>query len=397
MKKNILVLAGGLYQLPLIKTLKKKGFGVVLFDGNSSAIGFDYVDRGVVIDIGDATDCALSAKKLSDLVGVSSIVNEASVLTVAYIAEELGLFGIGVDAAKKCTDKVLMRECFYKFGLKVPLFGRANDFSQAEKLVDDIGFPVVVKPVDSSGSRGVSKVDYPYDLSVAYGSAVNHSKSGGVIVEGFLDGVEYTVEAYSVDGVAHILGFSQKKRVPFPACVSIELVYMPFELNPHGRVVVDAALKAINAVGLKDGPSHIEIIVTADGPYVVEIAARGGGFRIFPEIIQAVSGVNPIDLLVSQLSGAKPLIRRSKNDAAVLRFFSPPRSGSIVNIDGVEKARQVENIVDVVIESNTIGSYFDGIKKDGDRPGYLLSIAGTVEQALRSADESEKCVDFIIE
>jgi biotin carboxylase len=394
--QNFLVLAGGVYQLPLIQALKRKNFNVVLFDGNPNAVGFKYADQGVVIDISNHVACLESSRELANISGVASIVNEASVVTVAYIAQELGLFGIGLEVAKRATNKVLMRESFLNHKMKIPIYGDAKTIEEINQLAFNIGFPAIIKPVDSSGSRGVFQVNSIDEVESIFTSAINESQAGKVIIESFLDGVEFTVEAYSINGNATVLGFSQKKRVPFPACVSIELQYMPFEDHESGRAIVEAALDAIRAVGIENGPSHTEIIMTNDGPYVVEIAARGGGFRIFPEIIEAISGVDPIDLIIEQSIGNVPSINKIKNRAAVLRFFTPNAFGTISGIYGVEMARKVNDVVDVFIEPNLTGKIFNGITKDGDRPGYILTISEDINGAVRAADEAEKMVSFEI-
>lgn len=393
--KSLLILAGGVYQLPLIREARRRGLYVTLFDGDPGAPGFQISDAGEVVDIADPQAVITAARRVLPI-GVASIVNEVSVRTAAAAAAALGLPGIGVDAAAVCTDKVLMRTQFERAGIPCPRFGAVRQAADAMKVAASIGFPVVVKPVDNSGSRGVRRVDGFEGLEIATEFALSQSRKGEAIIEGFLDGTEYTVETFTANGQTEVLGFSEKVRLPFPHCVSISLTYGTYADFPMGPAIVDAAKQAIVAAGLMNGPGHIEVMLTESGPVVVELAARGGGYRIFSEILSGISGVDPIAAVIDQALGLVPRIQPTVRKAAVLRFFNPPESGTLRSVTGVSEARQIENVLDVVVEAE-IGQPFRGITRDGERPGYVIAIADTREQALLAADQAERLVVFAIE
>jgi hypothetical protein len=129
---------------------------------------------------------------------------------------------------------------------------------------------------------------------------------------------------------------------------------------------------------------------------VVEIAARGGGFRIFPEILKEISGVDVIDLVIDQSLGIPCAINPTKEKAAVLRFLNPEARGIVLGVSGIELAKKIPSVKDVVLEETVIGSIYSGINKDGDRPGYILTVAETIEDALKAADSAEKSIIFDI-
>ncbi len=391
----LLVLAGGIYQLPLIHAARRRGLRVMLFDGDPGALGFQHADAGEVVDISDPDAVIAAARRVAPR-GIASIVNEVSVRTNAAAAAALGLPGIGVEAAAVCTDKFLMRASFERAGLFCPRFGAVTRVSDAAKLAAAIGFPVVVKPVDNSGSRGVRRVEGFEDLEDAMAIALSQSRKREAIIEGFLDGTEYTIETFTVNGNTEILGISDKIRLPFPHCVSISLTYSPFSDDPARQAIADAAKKAVVAAGLLNGPGHIEVILTAAGPVVVELAARGGGYRIFSEILPAISGVDPVDAVIDQALGLVPEVTPTSHRAAVLRFFNPPITGTLRSVTGAQAARQVENVLDVVIETE-VGQPFRGITRDGERPGYVITVADTREEALSAADRAEQLVVFAID
>lgn len=393
--RTLLVLAGGLYQLPLIFAAKRRGLRVVLFDRDPEAPGFAHADLGELVDIADPDAVVTAAMRVAPS-AVTSIVSEASVRTAAAAAAALGLPGIGLETAAMCTDKFLMRTCFERAGLPCPRFAVVDRVEEALRLVPEIGFPLVVKPVDSSGSRGVRRVDAIEGLDMAVDLALSGSRQRRAILESFLDGTECTVETFTVDGQTQVLGMSDKVHVPFPHCVSISLTYPPFFDQPTRQAIAEAAVQAINAVGLRNGPGHVEVIVTESGPVVVELAARGGGYQIFSDILLGLSGVDPVEAVIDLALGLVPQVTPTRARAAVLRFFNPPLTGVLRDVAGVADARRLEDVFDVVVAAQ-IGQPLGQITRDGERPGYIITMAETRERALAAADRAERTVIFTIE
>ena len=394
-ERTLLVLAGGPFQLPIIHAAKRRGLRVVLFDGSADAVGFAHADDGAVVDIADPV-AAVEAARRVDPDGVAAIVNEVSVTTTAAIAAALGLPGLDPETAANCTDKFRMRQCFERAGLPVPRYEAVATLDEATAAVARIGFPMVVKPVDSSGSRGVRRVESLAELAPALELALSNSRQRRAILESFLDGTECTVETFTVDGVTHVLGMSDKVHLPFPHCVSISLHYPPFFEQSTQMAIAAAAAAAIDATGMRNGPGHVEVIVTSGGPVVVEVAARGGGYRIFSDILVRISGVDPvegvIDLAMGQAPDATPTCRR----AAVLRFFNPQTTGILREVSGLDEARRIPNVLDIVVEAQ-VGKPLGGITRDGERPGYIITIADTRAEAVAAADLAEETVRFTID
>jgi biotin carboxylase len=268
--------------------------------------------------------------------------------------------------------------------------------AEAMAAMPAVGLPLVVKPVDSSGSRGVRRVDAVEELAAAVDLALSNSRQGRAIIESFLDCTECTVETFTVEGRTVVLGMSDKVHLPFPHCVSISLTYPPIFDEPTCRSIADAAARAIDATGLQNGPGHVEVILTESGPVVVEVAARGGGYRIFSDILPAISGVDPVDAVIDLAMGRVPNVTPTRARAAVLRFFNPRMTGTVQRIDGVEEARRLADVHDVVVEVE-VGKRVGGITRDGERPGYIISVADTRERALLAADRAEQIVRFTID
>ena len=393
--KPFLVLAGGTYQLPLIHAVKRRGMPVVLFDGSDQAPGFKLADESMVVDIADP-DAVVDAARRVNPAAIAAIVSEVSVRSVAAATEALGLPGISRETAEACTDKLLMHTRFAAAGLPCPPFvglARGEDPLAAAQA---IGFPQVIKPVDSSGSRGVRRVETLAEVPEAVEAAWAQSRQGRAILEGFMEGVECTVETFTVNGRTEILGISDKVRLPFPNCVSINLTYPPYFDDRTRAAVGDAAIAALQAAGLEDGPGHTEVMLTPNGPVVVEVAARGGGYRIFSDILPAISGVDPVEAIIDQALGRTPNVTPTRSRAAVLRFFNPAGHGVLRAVAGLDEAKRVDGVMDVVIEV-PLGGPLRGITRDGERPGYIIAVADDRAAAVAAADRAEQSVAFDVE
>jgi cysteine synthase A len=128
---------------------------------------------------------------------------------------------------------------------------------------------------------------------------------------------------------------------------------------------------------------------------VVEVGARGGGYRIFSDIIREISGVDVVEAVLSLALGERPRVAATRRRAAVLSFFNPGRTGTILGITGVEAARALPNVFDVVMET-AVGKRFNGITRDGERPGYVITVADDRAAAVVAADAAEQTVRFEI-
>lgn len=392
--KKLLIIGAGIFQIPAIKKAKKLGCFVIATDVDPSAPGFLYADAKKIVDVKDVEGNGEVGKQYG-IDGVMSIVAELGVRTAADVAYALDLQGLKPECARAATDKFLMREIFAQKKLPSPLYKKAFTIKEAQSASEALGFPIVVKPVDSSGSRGVSKVDRIDELEKAFSWAKEYSQNGSVIIETFVEGEEVTVEALSYKGDHQILAISGKKHIPFPYCVSIDLTYPPLYDEGTLESIRILTKKALTALGIDSGPSHSEILMTKDGPVLVEIAARGGGYGVFSDIIELVSGVDIVKESITIALGSKPDIYAKYQKAATLRFFTPGE-GKIAAIVGVEQARALPGVRIVSIALKP-GDSIDRIVSDGTRPGYVITYGDTRQEAIARANAVEQTIKFILD
>ena len=368
------------------------GHRVIAVDGDVQAPGLALADASRAVDVKDVAGCLAVAREFG-VNGVVSIVLEAAVGTVAAVAAELGLPAISSEAALNATDKYVMRERFAAADIDGPDFRRARTKNEASTAAREIGYPIVVKPVDNSGSRGVRKVDNEAALLPAFELALSHSRKQCVILEEFLDGVEVTVESLTFREETEVLAMSDKVHIPFPACVSISLTYPPALALETQEEIKQLVKRSITALGIDKGPTHAEAMVTSKGVKMVEIAARGGGYRIFSDIIRLVSGVNIVQETIKIALGERPDIRPKYARAAVLHFFNPGVYGNLINIHGVELAKAVDGIIDIVMDVK-LGHKIAPITADGERPGYLIAYGESRSIAMERANRAKEKVRF---
>lgn len=175
MKKTIMFIGAGKYQLPGIEKAKDLGLKVVAIDRDPNAAGLKAADGPIVLDIKDIEGSIRVAKE-NNIDGVLTIASDIAIPTIAAVANELGLPGISPEVAKIATNKALMREKFVEYDVPSPRFRNVRTLDEAREAAEEIGFPVVIKPIDNAGSRGVTKVDNMKDVKKAYLSSKEFSR-----------------------------------------------------------------------------------------------------------------------------------------------------------------------------------------------------------------------------
>ena len=389
---KILFIGAGLYQLPGIIKAKEMGLAVVAVDGDINAPGFKFADMPLVIDVKDIERCIKIARD-HQVDGVMTIASDIAVPTVAAVAEKLKLPGISSEVAKIATNKALMRKRFAEKGLPSPKFRTSTNLQGVRNSIQILGLPVVIKPIDNAGSRGVSKISSIMEIENAFLHAFENSREGEVIIEEFMEGIECTIEGMTYNGKTEILAISQKKKPEGHYRVATDLTYPPdFPLEIINEIEKITKL-AISAIGINMGPTHSEVIVTTDGPKLVEVAARGGGFDVFTKVVPIVSGVDTIGETIKMSLGINPDISPKHSRSVVLRFFAPP-SGILKGIEGIDEAKSVEDAEFGFYKE--IGDEIIPLATDGDRTGYIITWDNTRRSAVKKADMIEDKIRFVV-
>lgn len=376
-----MILGASILQLPAIKKATEMGLKVVALDMNPDAVGFSV--PSVVKEVISTIDipAAVEAAKKHKIDGVMTLATDMPMRTVAAIAKECGLIGISEDTAIKATDKSVMREALKAADVPVPKFFRVTNKNELKAAISSIEGPFMVKPADSSGSRGILKVEERNDICSAYEYTKQFSHNGIVVVEECMIGPEVSVETLAIDGEIYVIQITDKMTTGAPHFVEMGHT-QPTRLK-CAEEIKRIAKAANKAIGIENGPSHTEIIVTRNGPKIVEIGARLGGDCITTHLVPLSTGVNMVEACIRIALGEKPEITPKIHHGSAIRYFKQ-RAGVVKRIEGIEDAEKMPGVKQVSIVHG-IGETITEITDSGSRMGFVIA------QGIDADDAAKKC------
>ncbi len=296
--KKLMLLGGIRYLIPVIKRAQEMGLYVITCDYLPDNEAHAYSDEYCNVSIIDKESVLACAEKLN-IDGIMSFACDPGVTTAAYVAEKLGLpFQGSYESVNILQDKGLFRKFLSDHHFNVPHAKRYTDRNKPFEDKDYFNWPVIVKPVDSAGSKGVSRADSPDELEAAIQTAVECSPSGTFIIEDFLTfkGYHSSADAFTIDGELEFITYSDQlfdKEADNPYTPS--LVIWPSTMkSQYQEILTEETERLMKLLGMKTGIYNIETCVGIDGkPYIMEVSPRGGGCKI-AEIQQMAFGVDLI-------------------------------------------------------------------------------------------------------
>ncbi|RGY94783.1 ATP-grasp domain-containing protein [Clostridium sp. AM58-1XD] len=309
MKKDKIVIIGANdFQNQLIIKAKARGMETHVFAWEKGAVGKKNADFFYPISIIEKEKILQICREIQPN-GVVSIASDLAALTVNYIAEKLNLIGNGMDSARVSTNKYLMRKAFEKRGDPSPKCYYSDELSNIN--FKSLRWPLIVKPVDRSGSRGITKISDLADLSSAIRSAEKESFSKKAIVEEFVEGEEFSVEYISYKGVHTFLALTKKYTTGAPHFIEtghVQPAAVSDEILNKIKGIVEHALDTLM---IKNGASHSELKVDNNGKIkIIEIGGRMGGDCIGSDLVQLSTGVDFINMVIDVACGRKPVFKK---------------------------------------------------------------------------------------
>ncbi len=387
-----MILGGSEMQLPIIKKAREIGLSTLVIDKNPLAPGLKESEFGEVVDTTDKQGALAVAKKYQ-VKGITTLGSDAPVRTIAFLGEKLGLPGIREEVARAVTDKGILRKRLKKLGLPQPCFRevelKSKVKSQKSKVKSQnlkLKFPVVVKPVNSWGSRGVKVVEEIESLPLAISEAKEYS-SQRVIIEERLEGKEVSVESLTRKGKTNVLSITEKILTPPPYCVEIGHI-IPAKLSLEEKESIENLVKrVIKLLGIDNSPSHIEIKLTKEGPQIVEVGARLGGGYITSHLLPLATGIDilraTLFLSLGKPFEVKPLWKRT----AGISFLTPP-PGKVKKVSGKEEAERYKGIEKVSISLNP-GDIVRRLRSSKDRIGFIIACGENRKEVLRNLNQAK--------
>ncbi len=404
MPKTLMLIGAGIEQVPGIKLAKEMGLTVVATDMNREAPGFEFADDHIVASTYDVEKTvALASKynKKNRIDGVMTVGADVP-LTVAAVAHELGLPGISLETARLAGDKLAMKERFEQNGVPVPWFKEITILHELKEVVKDRGYPLVIKPVDSRGARGVLRVTESVDLGWAYETARAYSPNGRVMVEEFLPGPQVSTESIVYDGEVFTPGFADR-NYEFSERFSPYIIenggqHPSFLPSEQQEQICRLVAKAAKSMGIERGVAKGDIVVTEDSPKVIEIAARLSGGWFCTDIIPLSTGVNMVKTMMQISLGEEPdldeLLPKYHRGVALRYLFPPP--GTVKTISGVETIEKIDWVKKMGIFLKP-GDVIEPITDHTKRAGFVITIGETQEQAIERAQHAVQMINIEVD
>ena len=366
-KKSILVFGVGELQKSIIDRARKKGLFVIGIDPCVDAFCKDDVDAFEVVDGQDYEGTLAVVKKYA----VSAIVTAATdkpLVMMARVAAEVNLPFYSVETAIWSTDKYQMKQRFIAGGVPCAK-GR---LVQSVQETTDFVFPVIVKPRDNSGSRGVKLCRTKEELQSCIDEALEYSHLDSVLVEEFIDGQEYSIESLHYDGKTEVIQFTEKKTTEFP--YNVELGHkQPANLTECQRNAIREIISKIaNALNFEKCPSHTELKINERGIFVIETSPRLGGDYITSTLVPLSTGINIEDQLLNIALGNPVDTKKGRiENAAGVCFFCLPE-GSVTSIDyKISESSSWKGMVDLNLKLK-IGDKVNKITSSLNRYGQFI-------------------------
>ena len=391
-RPRLLVLGAGPAQLGLLEAARARAdLDVIAVDRDPQAVGFPLADERAVLSSEDE-DAVERLARARDVDGIVSPGADWPVGIAARVAARIGIpHPIEPRVAAIATSKLRQREAFA--AAAVP---HARGFSPDDPA---LRFPVVVKVPDRQGPRGMTLVGRREELAAALEAAAAESRVGAVLVEEHVEGPELTVNAFSLAGGFVPLTVTDRLTAEPPA-FGVALAHVwPSALDVEPVVAVARA--AVEAVGIRHGPSYTQVRAGPAGPVVMEVAARlGGGHDA--ELCRAALGVDlnalTIDAALGTARGLTPaggLVPATTAGGASVVFLVPP-VGRLVAVEGVERAEAVDGVEWVRLYRRP-GHVLGPLRRGVDRAGAVLATGADREEALARARRAADAVRFRVD
>lgn len=391
--KRLLIVGASDLQLPAIQKAKEMGMYVGVADFNPKAIGISYADEYFNVSTIDEEGIYCAAKAFG-ADGIMTLATDMPMRSVAYATQKLGLPGITYDTAVKATDKSEMIKSFEAANVEHPWYIILSELSEVENVFDKVTYPCISKPVDNAGSRGVVLVNSEQELRQAVKYSSSNGRNGKVILEEYLEGREVSVEVIVIKGIVHILQVTDKLTTGAPHFVEMGHS-QPCSLSKENiQAICDLASRAVKAVGIENGPAHVEIMFTEKGPRMIELGARMGGDCITTHLVPLSTGIDMVKATIMLALGENPDISNQLHCGSAIRFFDVSQ-GVIRNITGLDEAAEIEGVRQITM-TKKVGDPVGTVGSSVDRVGYVIAQAENAEKAVSVCEKAIEMVDIAV-
>lgn len=378
--KEVMILAGGNDQIALIEELRRYFKGeveIILVDMSDKVRAIPFADKFLQISTMDKI-AVLAAAREEKIDYILTACGDQPLSTMAYVATEMGLpTYLSEQDVRDLTNKRFMKDKMVKSG--IPTAKHVYIDKNWDGVIPDFEYPLVVKPVDSNGSKGVKKVFTPADMEKALKEAFQYSLSGDVIIEEFKQGEELSVDVYVEGTTAKLLSITASKKIQENKdSFTIIQSYYPAPTDYKEERVLEICQKIADAWHLHDTPLLVQMIQKGDSYNVLEFSARMGGGSKY-RLIQVLSGVNIMEVYVKMVMGDKPKVAPAKqyNNAIMSYIYCYP--GVYESVEGLDELKAKGVIMDYFIYRGP-NSVIEKSNTSSDRAAGFLVVGDSQEE-----------------
>ena len=358
--EKIMILGAGRYQVPIIEAAKELGYETIAISPQGAYPGLEIADKVYNLDVRDEHGI-LSVARGEKISGVLTDQTDIAVRTVAYVAEHMGLPGIGYETARLFTDKYMMRERSLELGLPTIRHRLSHTLDEAMEFFREIGRAAILKPVDNQGSRGVYLIESEPELEDRFYKTSSFSPTGQVIIEEYIYGREFEVDSIVVDYEEKTLMYADTDLYGIPNVFASKTRLYPSVADEESiRKLLDLNHRPITGFGLRQGLTHSEYIQDSETGeiYLIEAAARGGGSFISSHIAELQSGLNTSEFLVKLATGKidrMPEFRTNLCHCGYVTFYLP--EGKVIDMGNIEEVQKMS-----FVRKDTLDDIYEGLK-----------------------------------
>ena len=332
-------------------------------------------------------------------------VDDATTVVGAAIGEALGLRANKPAAVSATRDKQSMRETLARAGVRQPAFAVFSITDDPKAVATGVSYPCVLKPLVLSASRGVIRADTAAEFADAWqriaailAEADLQALGQGarkILVEDFVPGFEVALEGMLTDGRLTTLAIFDKPD-PLDGPFFEETIYVtPSRLPPETQqAIAGCAAQAAGALGLSDGPIHVELRINDAGPWLIELAARSIG-GLCSRTLSFGTGMSLEEIILRHALGWPIASLEREHPAAGVMMIPIPRGGVLGRVNGIESARAVPGIEEVTISMH-VGQHIVPLPEGGAYLGFIFSRAATPAEAEASLRRAHALLDFTI-
>lgn len=383
-EKMIMVLPGTVWQIPLIKKIKEKGYKVAVVHPYENAPAFKYADEIVYADILNQEACLEAAKRLN-VCAVMSDECDIATPTLAYVSTKLGLPSQGEAMAKLFTNKYLMREVCVANNLPCPEFKLCRTLDEAIGFYRKLNAKMIIKPIDANSSRGVYSIYSEDDIKTHFDETIGYSHhEKAVICERYITGAEFSVDGIKLPSGHVSLAISEKQQFSYNQNLDSNLIFSYYSDNYDYDLLRKINNEFVEKSNLPFGFTHAEYKYQDGQFYLLEIGARGGGNLISSHIVPALTGIDNYSILIDMFTGnevREEIVQENlnKEKAAILHFFdTTEEGGKVKDIKGLDFLESNKNVLFYQMNFK-IGDYIKRPTDGGNRVGFYVACCDNMD------------------